>query len=196
VPYVPPARCQAPGRSDRRWRCPTGRWRACSILLAEDDEINQTMLEVNLAEDGARLVIVGDGAQAVERVRGDGPQAYDLVLMDIQMPVMDGYEAARRIAQLAPGLPIIGQTAHAFDEDRDKCLAAGMVGTCRQADRQTPSLVWSVKPIQKRSVAPNFERSQDSSAALLIATRLPPMPTAAACASVHSSLPSKSSVTV
>jgi CheY-like chemotaxis protein len=97
-----------------------------SILLAEDDPINQMVLEVNLREDGAHLVKVGDGATAVERVIADGPQAYDIVLMDLQMPVMDGYEATRRILELAPALPIIGQTAHAFDEDREKCLAAGM----------------------------------------------------------------------
>jgi PAS domain S-box-containing protein len=97
-----------------------------SILLAEDDLINQMVLEVNLTNDGARLEIVGDGAAAVERVIANGPAAFDLVLMDLQMPVMDGYEATRRIRELAPGLPIIGQTAHAFDEDRDKCLAAGM----------------------------------------------------------------------
>jgi PAS domain S-box-containing protein len=128
VPYLPPPgarrNTEAPSAGDLPDRPLAG----VRILLAEDDEINRTMLEVNLAEDGAQLVAVDDGAQAVERVRGDGPQAYDLVLMDIQMPVMDGYEAARRIAQLAPGLPIVGQTAHAFDEDRDKCLAAGMVG--------------------------------------------------------------------
>ena len=99
-----------------------------SILLAEDDEINQVVLEVNLLDDGARLVIVGDGAAAVERVVADGPMAYDIVLMDIQMPVMDGYDAARRIRAVAPDLPIIGQTAHAFSEDQEKCLAAGMVG--------------------------------------------------------------------
>jgi CheY-like chemotaxis protein len=58
----------------------------------------------------------------------DGPSAYDVVLMDIQMPVMDGFEASRRILEIAPDLPIIGQTSHAFDEDRDKCVAAGMVG--------------------------------------------------------------------
>ncbi|MBN8437522.1 MAG: response regulator [Candidatus Accumulibacter sp.] len=99
-----------------------------SILLVEDDPINQMMLEVNLEDDGARLVIVGDGASAVERIIADGPKAYDVVLMDIQMPVMDGYQAARRILELAPELPIIGQTAHAFDEDRDKCLATGIAG--------------------------------------------------------------------
>ena len=97
-----------------------------SILLAEDDEMNQLIQEVNLIDDGARLVIVGDGATAVERVIADGPEAYDVVLMDIQLPLMDGYEAARRILELAPELPITGQTAHAFDEDRDKCLAVGM----------------------------------------------------------------------
>jgi CheY-like chemotaxis protein/anti-sigma regulatory factor (Ser/Thr protein kinase) len=99
-----------------------------AILLAEDDEINRTVLEIILEDDGARLVIVGDGAAALERVIVDGPDAYDIVLMDIQMPVMDGFEATRRILDIAPGLPIIGQTAHAFDEDRDKCLAAGMAG--------------------------------------------------------------------
>jgi PAS domain S-box-containing protein len=98
-----------------------------SILLAEDDEINRMMLQVNLEDDGARLVMVGDGQAAVARVVGDGPAAYDIVLMDIQMPEMDGYEATRRILEVAPGLPVIGQTAHAFEEDRDKCLAAGMV---------------------------------------------------------------------
>jgi len=98
-----------------------------SILLAEDDEINCLMLESNLLDDGARLVMVGDGASAVERVRRDGAAAYDVVLMDVQMPGMDGFEASRLIRQIAPGLPIIGQTAHAFNEDRERCLAAGMV---------------------------------------------------------------------
>jgi PAS domain S-box-containing protein len=99
-----------------------------SILLAEDDETSQKMLEIFLADDGARVVLVGDGAAALERVVSDGPNAYDIVLMDIQMPVMDGFEASRRILEIAPDLPIIGQTSHAFDEDRDKCVAAGMVG--------------------------------------------------------------------
>ncbi len=99
-----------------------------TILLAEDDEVNRMMLETSLRDQGARLVMVGDGAAAVQRLVDDGPDSFDIVLMDIQMPVMDGYEAARRIRALAPKLPIVGQTAHAFEEDRAKCLHAGMVG--------------------------------------------------------------------
>jgi CheY-like chemotaxis protein len=99
-----------------------------SILVAEDDAFNQMLLEeVLMKSDGARLVIVGNGREALERVVRDGPGAYDLVLMDIQMPEMDGYETAKRILEVVPGLPIIGQTAHALREDREKCLAAGMV---------------------------------------------------------------------
>jgi PAS domain S-box-containing protein len=98
-----------------------------AILVAEDDLINQMVLEETLVGDGARVVMVGTGQAAVERVIRDGPAAYDIVLMDMQMPEMDGLEATRRILKLAPDLPIIGQTAHAFSEEREKCFAAGMV---------------------------------------------------------------------
>jgi PAS domain S-box-containing protein len=129
LPYVPPAAREANSalRDSGSEVLPYKPLSGISILLAEDDPINQMVLEANLTDDGARLVMVGDGMAAVERVIGDGPGAFDVVLMDIQMPVMDGYEATRRILELAPGLPIIGQTAHAFDEERDKCLAAGML---------------------------------------------------------------------
>jgi PAS domain S-box-containing protein len=99
-----------------------------TILVAEDDPINQEVLEFNLTEDGALVVMVSNGLQAVERILQDGRAAYDIVLMDMQMPELDGIEATQRILELAPDLPIIGQTANAFAVDRDKCLAAGMVG--------------------------------------------------------------------
>ncbi len=99
-----------------------------SILVAEDEPINRMVLEESLSEDGARVVMVVNGSEAVERVKHEATNAFDIVLMDIQMPEMDGYEATRRILQIVPGLPILGQTAHALMEERDKCLAAGMVG--------------------------------------------------------------------
>ena len=99
-----------------------------SILAAEDEPINQMLLEEILGAEGARVSMAGNGQEAVDCVVRNGPDAYDLVLMDIQMPVMDGYEATRRILELVPGLPIIGQTAHAFAEEKARCFDAGMVG--------------------------------------------------------------------
>ncbi|MEQ1580583.1 MAG: PAS domain-containing protein [Steroidobacteraceae bacterium] len=97
------------------------------ILIADDDPNNQDLLAVTLGEEGAITVIAHNGREALELVRSEGPDAYDVVLMDVQMPEMDGYEATRQINLLAPSLPIIGQTAHALTEERESCLAAGMV---------------------------------------------------------------------
>jgi PAS domain S-box-containing protein len=98
------------------------------ILLAEDNEVNQMVAQAMLAREGPEVVTVSDGAAAVERIREEGGDAYDIVLMDIQMPGMDGYEATRRIHELAPDLPVVGQTAHVLNEAIEQCRAAGMVG--------------------------------------------------------------------
>lgn len=99
-----------------------------SILAADDDETNRAFLHEMLASgEGARLCLVKNGREAVEAVRRNGDDAYDVVLMDLQMPELDGYETTRQILAIAPTLPIIGQTAHALGEDRERCIAAGMV---------------------------------------------------------------------
>ncbi len=98
-----------------------------AVLVAEDNAVNRLVLEEMLLGAGARVALAGNGREAVERLVQAGRGAFDVVLMDVQMPEMDGYEATRRIVEFAPGLPIIGQTAHALAEERDKCLAAGMV---------------------------------------------------------------------
>ncbi|HJW23642.1 MAG TPA: MASE3 domain-containing protein [Rhodocyclaceae bacterium] len=107
--------------------CSAPRLSGLAILAAEDNPVNRAVLEDIMHLEGARLVCLEDGAQALERLRRDGPAAYDLVITDIQMPGMDGYELARRLAEMAPGLPVVGLTAHAQAEAREQCLAAGMV---------------------------------------------------------------------
>ncbi|MDP2828296.1 MAG: ATP-binding protein [Sulfuricellaceae bacterium] len=97
-----------------------------SILAAEDDALNRLVLKDLLSNEGAQVTCVVNGLLAVEQVERDGADSWDIVLMDIQMPVMDGHTAARRLRELSPDLPIIGLTAHAMEEERDKCLASGM----------------------------------------------------------------------
>ncbi len=95
------------------------------ILLVEDNDFNQEVARALLEEVGMVVDIAADGRQAVDRA---GAQAYDAILMDLQMPVMGGIDATRLI-RLLPGraaTPIIAMTANAFDSDRDACLAAGM----------------------------------------------------------------------
>jgi GAF domain-containing protein/DNA-binding response OmpR family regulator len=95
------------------------------VLLAEDNAVNQKLALRLLERMGLRANVVGDGRAAVQAV-GDG--AYDVVLMDVQMPEMDGLEATRQIRRRWPERPlrIIGLTANAMAGDREACLAAGM----------------------------------------------------------------------
>lgn len=101
------------------------------ILLVEDNELNQEIAVAILEERGFEVEVADDGSIAVERVRMSAPGTYDLILMDIQMPVMNGYEAAKRIRALDKRhsqIPIFAMTANAFDEDKRKALEAGMDG--------------------------------------------------------------------
>lgn len=96
-----------------------------SVLVAEDNEVNQLVLQELLESEGAQVRLVGNGRLALEAV-SSRTSPMDVILMDVQMPVMDGMEATRHIRAIAPGLPILGQTAHAFASERQRCLEAGM----------------------------------------------------------------------
>ena len=109
--------------SDFRGKC---------ILLVEDNELNSEIAAEILNEYGFLVDTAENGAEAVEKVKNSKPGNYDLVLMDVQMPVMNGYEATKQIRALdnpaLAGITILAMTANAFDEDKKKALECGMDG--------------------------------------------------------------------
>jgi two-component system cell cycle response regulator DivK len=94
------------------------------ILLVEDNEMNRDMLSRRLERRGYEVVIAVDGQQGVDMARSEAP---DLILMDMSLPVMDGWEATRELkaSPETQQMPIIGLTAHAMSGDRDKAIEAG-----------------------------------------------------------------------
>ena len=100
------------------------------ILLAEDNALNQMIIQELLSGLGAQVEITGDGQACAARFAQAAPGTYDLILMDVQMPVMDGYEATRRIRHMdrpdAQTVPIFAMTADAFTEDIEAARQAGM----------------------------------------------------------------------
>jgi PAS domain S-box-containing protein len=134
-----------------------------SVLVAEDNEINALLVHALLTRLGHRVTVVGDGEAAVASWRSAHVQgqAYSLVLMDVQMPAVDGLEAARRIRAAeadADGgrVPMLALTANASEEDRDACLAAGLDGLL-------------VKPLNRERLCEAIAAVQSSTAARVAA---------------------------
>jgi CheY-like chemotaxis protein len=111
------------------------------VLLAEDNPVNQKLVTRILEKVGAEVTVAGDGQPAVDsavgaQTRGD---PFDVVLMDMQMPVLDGYSAVRLLREQGYGLPIIAVTANSMSSDREQCFQAG----CDE---------FATKPINKREL--------------------------------------------
>jgi PAS domain S-box-containing protein len=123
------------------------------ILLAEDGADNQRLIAHILRKAGADVTIVENGKLAVDRIvtAADAGEPFDLVLMDMQMPVMDGYAATRALRKAGRSLRIIALTAHAMEGEREKCLAAG----CDD---------YMAKPIQRAKLIELIRRHLDATA--------------------------------
>jgi signal transduction histidine kinase/DNA-binding response OmpR family regulator len=100
------------------------------VLLVEDHAVNQEIALRLLSSRGAQVDVASDGQQGLDRLLARGPAAYDLVLMDLQMPVLDGLSATRLLRERPEfdALPVLAMTAHALAEERARCLAVGMQG--------------------------------------------------------------------
>ncbi len=105
-------------------------WRPLRILLAEDNPVNQRLAIRVLEKRGHTVVVAANGAEALTAFQKNAQQPFDLILMDVQMPQMDGYETTAAIRESEKTtqrhIPIIAMTAHAMSGDRERCLAAGM----------------------------------------------------------------------
>jgi signal transduction histidine kinase/DNA-binding response OmpR family regulator/HPt (histidine-containing phosphotransfer) domain-containing protein len=143
--------------------------KGAKLLLVEDNEINQQIAKETLEQEGFDVTIAKDGLDAIQKIRAS---YFDAVLMDLQMPTMDGYQATQIIRSEAQfnGLPIIAMTAHAVKDVREKCLQIGMNGYVTKpidVDELLASLISFIKPGLRKIPAPRFTEASEQSEAIL-----------------------------
>jgi CheY-like chemotaxis protein len=108
---------------EEEYTIPSYTWKDKVILVVEDDEINFKFLEAVLQDTSAQVLYARNGLEAIELCKSINK--IDLVLMDIKMPEMDGFEATRRIREFNRKIPIIAQTAFVLEQELNKCQEAG-----------------------------------------------------------------------
>ena len=134
----------------------------CRILLAEDCKDTQRLIALMLVKAGAKVVVADNGREAVDKTvaamfrerAGDAKQAFDVILMDMQMPVMDGYEATTTLRAKGYTGPIIALTAHAMTGNREKCIEAGCTGYATKPISRQRLVEAVIEHLQPETVAP------------------------------------------
>ena len=133
------------------------RLKGLRILAAEDNEVNRLVLDSMLRQEGATVTSVKDGQRVLDMLQTQGDGGWDVLLTDIQMPHMNGFELAQEVGQRYPGLPVIGLTANALLGDRQRCIDIGMVDyVSKPIDLET--LIGAIR-LHARSLVASLEQS-------------------------------------
>lgn len=118
-----------------------------SVLVAEDQEMNQKLIQKVLEKRGAKVCLEDNGKKALQKCH---TEEFDIILMDVQMPVMDGLESTKEIRKFNENIPIIGLTAHAIPEEQKKCIAAGMNAVITKPF-ETKKLIQTIKNLTENT---------------------------------------------
>ena len=123
IPYITEKQVENNNQNIHPIEEESGQIKNLKILIAEDEDSNYQLLDVMLRKSRVKVLRAYNGKEAVELIRSG--RDFDLVLMDVRMPVMNGYEATAAIKEINPNLPVIAQTAFALSGDREISLSAG-----------------------------------------------------------------------